>query len=114
MERCQELGNRAGLTFRQRPVDLVGRLAVIAAGVCLDDARINCKALAFDEACIHACSNHCLENMAQDVAVAEAAMAIDRERRVIGNPIVEIEPAEPSVGEMSSTSSQSRRSKRMP
>jgi hypothetical protein len=27
-------------------------------------------------------------------------MAIDRERRVIGNPIVEIEPAEPSVGEM--------------
>jgi hypothetical protein len=69
---------------------------VIPAGVCLDDARVNCKTLAFDEACIHACSNHRLENMAQDVAVAEAAMAIDRERRVIGNPVVEIEPAKPA------------------
>jgi hypothetical protein len=25
IERCQKLGNRAGLTLRQRPVDLVGR-----------------------------------------------------------------------------------------
>jgi hypothetical protein len=38
--------------------------------------------------------------MTQDVAVAKAAMTIDRERRVIGNPVVEIEPAKPSVGEM--------------
>jgi hypothetical protein len=31
--------------------------------------------------------------MAQDVAVAEAAMTIDRERRVIGDIVVEVEPA---------------------
>src|SRR5664280_240784 len=38
--------------------------------------------------------------MAQDVAVTEAAVTIDRERRVIRYPVVEIEPAEPSVGEV--------------
>jgi hypothetical protein len=38
--------------------------------------------------------------MTQDVAVAEAAIAIDRERRMIGNRVIEIEPAEPSVGQM--------------
>jgi hypothetical protein len=53
-----------------------------------------------DEAGIHAGSNHRLKNMAQDVAVAEAAMAINRERRVIGNLVVEIKPTEPAVGQM--------------
>ena len=38
--------------------------------------------------------------MAEDVAVAEAAMAIDRERRVVGHLVVEIEPAEPPIGQM--------------
>src|SRR5262249_60882199 len=52
------------------------------------------------EASIRAAPTHRLENMAQDVAVAEAAMTIDRERRVIGNLVVEIKPAEPAVGQM--------------
>jgi len=38
--------------------------------------------------------------VAQDVAIAEATMAVDRECRVVGHRIVEIEPAEPSVGQM--------------
>ena len=32
-----------------------------------------------------------------DVAVAESAMAIDRERRVVGNVVVKIESTEPSI-----------------
>jgi hypothetical protein len=60
----------------------------------------SCQTLAFDEAGIHAGSNHRLKNMAQDVAVAEAAMAINGERRVIGNLVVEIKPTEPAVGQM--------------
>src|SRR5215469_419716 len=38
--------------------------------------------------------------MSKDVAVAETAMAIDREGRVIGHSVVEIETAEPPKGEM--------------
>src|SRR5215469_15594421 len=38
--------------------------------------------------------------MSKDVAVAETAMAIDREGRVIGHFVVEIETAEPPKGEM--------------
>jgi hypothetical protein len=38
--------------------------------------------------------------MTEDVAVAEAAVAIDRERRMVRHHVVEIEPAEPSVGQV--------------
>src|SRR5665213_1789106 len=64
------------------------------------DARINGEPFALDQAGVHAGSHHRLEHVAQDVAIAEAPMAIDRERRMIGHRIVEIEPAEPSVGQM--------------
>jgi hypothetical protein len=40
----QELRGRTGLPFRLRPVDLIWSLAVIAAGVRFDDARINGEA----------------------------------------------------------------------
>ena len=39
-------------------------------------------------------------NCPQDIAVAEAAVAIDREGRVIGHFVLEIETAEPAIGEM--------------
>jgi hypothetical protein len=35
--------------------------------------------------------------MAQNIAVAKPAMAIDRESRMIGNLVIEIEPAEPPI-----------------
>src|SRR4051794_1714946 len=38
--------------------------------------------------------------MAQDVAVAEPPMAVDRERRVIRNLVIEVEPAEPPICEV--------------
>src|SRR5437667_11864834 len=38
--------------------------------------------------------------MTQEVAVAEAAMPIDRECRVIWHFVVEIEAAKPAIGEM--------------
>jgi len=38
------------------------------------------------------------KNMAQNIAGREKpAMAIDRERRMIGNLVIEIEPAEPPI-----------------
>ena len=44
--------------------------------------------------------NHALENLAQDLALTEAAKPIHRERRMVRNLIVEIELAEPAVGKM--------------
>jgi hypothetical protein len=66
----------------------------------LHDAGIDGEAFAFDQASIHAGLHHRLEHMAQDVAVAEAAMTIDRERRMVGHLVAEIEPAKPSVRQM--------------
>ena len=40
---------------------------------------------------------YALENMAQDLALPEAAQPIRRERRMVWNLIVEIELAEPAV-----------------
>jgi hypothetical protein len=48
----------------------------------------------------HAAAHDTFENLAQDIAVAEPAVTIDRERRVIGHLVLEPEPAEPSVGKV--------------
>ena len=48
IEPGQELGGGAGLSLRCRPVDLPGRLAVIAAGVSLHDAGIDGEAFTLD------------------------------------------------------------------
>jgi hypothetical protein len=98
--RSQIFLDRARLALRQRPVNLIGNLTVIAAGIGLHDAGIHRKAFALDQTCIHTGAHHRFEHMAQDVAGAEAAMAIDRKRRVIGDLVVEVEPAKPSVGQV--------------
>src|SRR5262245_17830302 len=100
IERRKKLGNRAGLTLWQGPIDLIRRLAMISAGVGLHDARIDGKAFALNQTSIHAGPRHRLEHMAQEVAVAEAAVPIDRKCRVIWYFVVEIEATKPAVGEM--------------
>src|SRR5438270_10998837 len=77
VEARQELSNGPGLTLRRRPVNLIGRLAVIAAGVGLYVSGINGKAFALYQAILHAGAHHGREHMAQDVAVTEATVAID-------------------------------------
>jgi hypothetical protein len=41
-----------------------------------------------------------LENVAQNIALTEPVQSVLGEGRVVGNGVIEIEPAEPSVGEM--------------
>jgi hypothetical protein len=48
----------------------------------------------------HAPRNHALKNMTQDLALAEAAKPIHRERRMMRNLVLEIELAEPAVSEV--------------
>ena len=73
---------------------------MITAGVGFDDARINRKALAPDKACVHARPHQRFEQLTQNVAVAKAAVTIDRERRVIRNLGLKIKPAEPAIGKV--------------
>ena len=54
------------------------------AGFGFHDTRINRKPFAFDEPRYHARLDHRLKELSKDVAVMETAVAIDRERRVMG------------------------------
>jgi len=65
-------------------------------GVGLDEARIDGKVFAADEAGGAAGEHDALEDVAQHVAVAEAAVADPVERRVVGHLVVEVEAAEPA------------------
>src|SRR6185436_7926409 len=86
--------------MRVRPVELIRRLAVIAARVRLHDTRVHRKPLALDEAIRHARRDHALEDVAQDVALAKALKTIDRKRGVMRDLVVEIELAEPPIGKV--------------
>src|SRR6185369_14704419 len=94
---AEELDGGSCLAFWCRPIDLVRRLAMIAASIGLDHAGINGEAFTLDQASIHAGPHHSLEQLPEDVAAAEPTVAIDRERRVVRHPVVKIEPAEPPI-----------------
>ena len=55
------------------------------------------KDLTFDEARVHAHTHDSFEDLAQDIAITEAAVAIDRKCRVVRNLVVQIKPAEPPI-----------------
>jgi hypothetical protein len=73
---------------------------VIAARVRLHDARVNRKPLALDQAGRHTSRNDALEYVAKDVAFPEPVQPVLREGRMVRNSVVEIEPAEPPIGQM--------------
>src|SRR6202158_6183134 len=73
---------------------------MITAGVRFPDAGIDREGYTLDQTSVHARPHHRLEDLTEQVAIAEPAVTIDRERRVIGHIVVEVEPAEPSVGQM--------------
>ena len=73
---------------------------MIAAGVGFHHGRVRRKSLALDEPCCHAPCNHALEDVAQDIALAEAAKPIHRERRMVRNLVVQVELAEPAITEV--------------
>src|SRR5262249_19083059 len=73
---------------------------MITAGIGLHHAGVDREPFALDKTRVHARPNHTLEYLAEDVALAETAMPINRECRVIGNPVVELEPTEPAISKM--------------
>ena len=49
-----------------------------------DNAGLDCESRAPDDPFFHAARHHGLEELAQEIALAEAAVPVLRERRVIG------------------------------
>ncbi len=72
----------------------------LAVGVGLDQTGINSEAFTTDQPFGYAMANHSLEYVPQQIAVAETAMTIFRERRTVWHVAIETQPAEPSIGEV--------------
>ena len=73
---------------------------MIAARIRLHDARVHRKSLALDQAGRHTGRNDALEYVAEDIALSEPVQPVLREGRMVRNLVVEIEPAEPPIGQM--------------
>jgi hypothetical protein len=65
-----------------------------------DETGVDRKAFAADQPLGHAALNGHLEQLPQQVAVAEAAVPVLREGGVIGHRAFETEPAEPAIGQI--------------
>ena len=76
------------------------RVVHAAAGIGLDDTGIYGKALTANQPGLHASAHHALEHGAQNVAVAEPSVPVDREGRMIGNRILKPEATEPPVSQI--------------
>jgi inactivated superfamily I helicase len=63
-------------------------------GVGRNQAGVNRKPVGADQALCDATLHHALEQPTQRIALAEAAVAVLRERRVIRNSAVQSDPAE--------------------
>ena len=74
--------------------------AAPAMGVSHDDACIDCEGFAPDDPFLDAARHHGLEQLAQEIALAETAMAVLGKRRMIGNVAIEPQATEPSVGQI--------------
>jgi len=72
----------------------------LAVGLGADEARIDRKAIPADQPLGHAALHRRLEQLAQQIAVAEAAVPVLGEGRVVGNVAVETQSAKPAIGEI--------------
>ena len=82
--------NRAGVPFD-------ARRGALLIGIRRDQAGINRKVLTTDQPLGDAALENRLENLPQQITVAEAPMPVLRECRVVGNAIGKIEPTEPPI-----------------
>ena len=82
-------------------VELIGRLdPALAMSVRHDHAGIDGEALAADKPFSHASPHYRLEQLAQEISIAEPAMARLGESRVIRHVAVQAKPTEPPIGEV--------------
>jgi hypothetical protein len=73
---------------------------VIAAGIGLQHTGVDREALALDQPHRHRRPHHALEDVTQQITLAEATQTVLGKRRMVRNLVVEVELAEPPVGQM--------------
>ena len=101
IERVKVLAHRAVALGALAPLREVGsRNVACTVGVGLDDAGIDGESLTLNQAFAHATAQHCLEDEAQCIALAEAAVAILGDGRVIGHSVLEAKATEPAIGQV--------------
>ena len=83
LQRRQVLTDRPLGRLLVAPVDFAALDPLVAAGVGLDHAGIDGKAFAADQPDLHARRHHALEHQPKRGALTEAAVAVDRERRMV-------------------------------
>jgi hypothetical protein len=66
----------------------------------LDQAGVDCNAFAADQTLVDAATQDSLEQASQQIAIAEAAMSLLREGRMVGHIAIEPEPAKPTIGKI--------------
>lgn len=79
---------------------LADRHRALAVGIGLNHAGVDREPLATDQALGDAAHHRRLEQHAQKIAIAEAAVAVLEEGRVVGHRAIETQPAEPSVSKV--------------
>lgn len=101
VERVEILAHRAAGPGEIVPVDRLGGFGrTLLVGIGLDQAGIDRKAFAADQPLRDAALHGRLEQLAQQIALAEAALPVLREGQVIRRAAVEPEPTEPAVGQV--------------
>ncbi len=99
VQRRKIFANRPADRTRFAPIDLALN-AGEAAGIRLDHRGIHGKTFAAHQTRIQADVHDMLKHPAQHITIPEPAMTVQRKRRVIGNPVLQSQPAEPAVGEI--------------
>src|SRR5215831_17123438 len=92
---------------------LVAGEPLLLVYICLDHVRINRERFATNRPSRDACRHHTFEHPAQGLALMKAIMPRTAEHRMIGYPVLDTELAKPPVGQITCTSAQIRRSKRI-
>jgi len=100
VQRRQIFPNRACCSSVIVGRPLVAGDGALLVGIGRDQAGIDGKTLTANQAFRHAALDDALEQMAQDVAIAETAMPIAGECRMIRDPAVESKATEPAIGEI--------------
>jgi hypothetical protein len=80
-----EITHGAAAEGRIAPIDRsIARHTVPPTRVRFDDAGVHCKALAFDQACVRAATQHFIEQATNLIAVPKTAVSIFGKGRVVG------------------------------
>ena len=78
----------------------IALIAALAVSIGDDHAGVDGEGFAAHQPLGHAARHHRLEHLAQKIAVAEAAVAVLGERRVVGHVAVDAQPTEPAIGQI--------------